>query len=229
MSFSSVKAVLIDIDNTLLDFGKCSYLAMQKAFSTHGLSFSDSVFTTFTKTNDELWKRIERGEYTRELLHKERWNIILQKLGMSYDGVKIEKSFLDNLYDCIAYVDGALEIVKYLSGKYYLCTASNAPNDQQYNRLKISGILPYVKKVFTSEAIGVDKPQKEFFDRCFAQMDGFTKEETVMIGDSLTADIHGAKVYGLKTLWFNYNHIQEPSEKFYDAKVENLLEIKNIL
>ena len=115
-----IKAVLLDIDNTLLDFNKCSELAIKKSFLEHGLSFTNEVFPTFLRRNDILWKNIEKGEYTRELLHKERWNIIFGELGIDYDGIKIEKSFLDNLYDCVVLIDGALEIVKYLSEKYYL-------------------------------------------------------------------------------------------------------------
>lgn len=229
MKFNGIKAVLLDIDNTLLDFNKCSELAMKKAFLEHGLTFTDKVFPTFITTNDGLWLKIEKGEYTRAQLHKERWNIILGKLGIEYDGEKIEKTFLNNLYDCIVVIDGAPEIVKYLSQKYYLCTASNAPNDQQYNRLKLAGFYPYIKKVFTSEAIGFSKPLPEFFDKCFEQMPNFTPEQTVMIGDSLTADVKGAKDYGMKTVWYNHLGVQEPSEKNYDCKVDKLIDIKEIL
>lgn len=229
MKFKGIKAVLLDIDNTLLDFNKCSELAMQKAFVQHGLEYTQKVFPTFITTNDGLWLRIEKGEYTRAQLHKERWNIILGKLGYNYDGEKIEKSFLDNLYDCIVKIEGANEIVEYLSSKYYLCTASNAPNDQQYNRLKLAGFYPFIKKVFTSEAIGHSKPLPEFFDACFSQMLDITPEQTVIIGDSLTADIKGGKAYGMKTIWYNHLQADIPKEKYYDAKVDKLLEIKDIL
>lgn len=229
MSFNGVKAVLLDIDNTLLDFSKCSYLAMQKSFVEHGLPFSQKVYTTFTEVNEVLWKRIEKGDYTRDLLHKERWNKIFGMLGINYDGEKVEQSFLDNLYDCVVVIDGAKEIVEYLASKYPVYTASNAPNDQQYNRLKVSGLYPYITKVFTSEALGVDKPQKLFFDKCFAQMNGVLPENTVMIGDSLSADIKGAKQYGLKTIWYNHLALPIPQEKFFDAKVDKLIDIKEIL
>ena len=229
MNFSNVKAVLLDIDNTLLDFNECSRIAMKKAFESHGLAFREEVYPTFLTVNEGLWKAIERGEYTRAQLHKERWNIILQKTGYDYDGEKIERDFLANLYDCISIIDGANEIVEYLSSKYYLCTASNAPNDQQYNRLKLAGFYPYLKKVFTSEAIGISKPQKGFFDACFSQMEGITPDETVMIGDSLTADIRGAKEYGLKTIWYNHLKADLPKDEPYDAKVDTLLEIKKYL
>lgn len=229
MKFNDIKAVFLDIDNTLLDFNKCSELAMQKAFAEHGLEYIEKVFPTFLNVNDGLWIKIEKGEYTREQLHKERWNIILSNLGYDYDGEKIEKSFLGNLYDCIVKIDGANEIVEYLSSKYYLCTASNAPNDQQYNRLKLAGFYPFIKKVFTSEAIGFAKPLPEFFDACFKQIPEISPEQTVIIGDSLTADIKGGKDYGMKTVWYNHLNAETPEHIYYDAKVDKLIEIKEIL
>ncbi|MBR5899844.1 MAG: YjjG family noncanonical pyrimidine nucleotidase [Clostridia bacterium] len=224
-----IKAVLIDIDNTLLDFNKSSALAIEKSFNEHGLTYSDTVYSTFLSINAELWRRIERGEFTRAQLHAERWNIILNALGVEFDGTLIERSFLDNLYDCAIVIDGALEIVKYLSKKYYLCSASNAPHDQQLHRLEVSGIKPFIKCAFTSESLKADKPSKEFFDRCFEKLNGVTPQETIIIGDSLTADINGGANYGMKTLWYNHNKEVEPKEKTYDYVVNRLIDIKNIL
>ena len=79
-----------------------------------------------------------------------------------------------------------------------------------------------------SEELGFPKPQKEFFDACFKRLPGVNPQETVMIGDSLSADIKGAREYGLKTVW--YNHRREPSAHVEcDFVVERLLDIKNIL
>jgi beta-phosphoglucomutase-like phosphatase (HAD superfamily) len=55
-----IKAVLLDIDNTLLDFNKCSELAIKKSFLEHGLTYTDEVFPTFLRRNDILWKNIEK-------------------------------------------------------------------------------------------------------------------------------------------------------------------------
>lgn len=226
---SNVKVVFIDIDNTLLDFNKCSALAIEKAFNYYGLEFSSAVMQAFFPINNALWRKIERGEYTKEQLHKDRFNLVFEKLNIDFDGELVEKRFLENLFDTVALVDGAMDIVKYLSSKYMLCTASNAFLEQQINRLTISGIMPYVKKTFVSEKLGAEKPTKEFFDRAFSELNGVLPNECVIIGDSLTADISGGREYGLKTIWFNFLNQPLPKEKIYDYKVDRLFEIKNIL
>ena len=56
-----LKAVLMDIDDTLLDFGKCAEQAMRIGFAEWGLPYDDSTYATFTRINDGLWLMIERG------------------------------------------------------------------------------------------------------------------------------------------------------------------------
>ncbi len=224
----NIKTVFIDIDDTLLDFNKSAFISAKKSFNACGLEFTDQTFDAFLVINNYLWKEVEKGHITREQLHYVRWDMILQKMGMKGDGHLIEQGFLDALFDCAVLKDGAIDICKYLSNKYVLCTASNAPHLQQINRLTISGIKPYVSYIFTSEDIGVNKPDKAFFDACFNKYPLAQKETTIMIGDSLSADVKGAKDYGIKTIWVK-NDILADDSKFADFTVNSLQQIKDIL
>ena len=60
-------------------------------------------------------------------------------------------------------------------------------------------------------------------------MDGATKSQTVMIGDSLTADIKGGNDYGIITVWLNNGGMENNTDIAPDKTVNNLLEIKKIL
>ena len=73
-----LKAVLMDIDDTLLDFGKCAEQAMRIGFAEWGLPYDDSTYATFTRINDGLWLMIERGELTTQQLFQFRWNRIFE-------------------------------------------------------------------------------------------------------------------------------------------------------
>lgn len=223
-----IKAVLIDIDNTLLDFNESARVAAKLAFEKYNLPYNESVHPTFLTINNGFWDKIQTGEITREYLHAERWNTILRELGIFFDGRIIEKVFLENLNFCATPMEGALEILEYLSKKYLLCTASNAPYEQQLKRMKCSGIDKFVHKKFISEALGATKPDSAFFEACFKGIAPITKEETIMIGDSISADINGAKAVGLKTVWFNYNK-SDYKEGVADYVIHHLSEIKNIL
>lgn len=224
-----IKAVLLDVDNTLLDFNKSAGETIKSAFSELGLNYSGRVFDIFLNTNDTLWRRIEEKEMTREELHRVRWNIIFGKLGIAADGAEMERLFLSRLEDYAIPVDGALDTVKYLSDKYKLYTASNAPYAQQVKRLTLSGIIPFIERILNFEEQGINKPQKRFFEECLKKMLPAKREEIAIIGDSLSADIAGGKSVGITTVWFNRGGFATAPSGLCDYTVKSLAEIKTIL
>ena len=198
-----IKAVIIDIDNTLLDFDKSSFHAIELAHKMQNLQFDNTILSEFLKTTEKFWAKIEKGEITRETLYKERWKEIYTNLNINADGPKTEALYRKLLYECAFEIEGAREILEYLSKKYVVCVASNAPYNQQVARLKKIGFDKYISHVFISEEIGADKPNTKFFDVCFSRLNTILPNEAVIIGDSLSADIIGGKNYGLKTCWFD--------------------------
>ena len=223
------KAVLLDVDGTLLDFNESAKEAMVRAFNVVGVKYSEKVFITFHTVNDRLWQRIEKGEITRAELHKIRWKTIYEELGVKADYDLTERLFLAGLNEIAVPVKDALETVKYLSKKYKVYTASNAPYTQQVNRLTTSGILPYITKILNFETLGIHKPQKEFFDKCAEAVLPANKSQTVIIGDSLSADIKGGRDIGITTVWFNENGKKIAEDRIFDYEINSLKDIKNIL
>ena len=51
--------------------------------------------------------------------------------------------------------------------------------------------------------MGFNKPDRRFFDACFAAIPGFDPAAALMVGDSLTSDIRGGRDAGLRTCWFD--------------------------
>lgn len=226
-NFQNVKAVLIDIDNTLLDFNKCATECIRLAFQKFNLEFNDQTFSVFKRVNDALWLEIENRTLTKKELHQVRFNRVLKALGLEYDGWEVEQEFLANLKECAIPVDGALDLMQYLSKKYIVCTASNSFYNQQVKRLTTAGIYSYVDHMFISEVIGHEKPSSAFFLECLDRLNITDKNQVVMIGDSLTADIKGGKEFGITTIWFNPENL--PKTDDCDIVINRLEQIKNYL
>ena len=113
-----IKVVFVDIDNTLLDFDKCAYLSMKSTFEDCGLPFEDSMFDTFERINLSLWRCMEKRIITKDQLFKLRWPTVLAGLGMNYDGVDVEARFKHHLFNHTVTIEGAEDLLKYLSQKY---------------------------------------------------------------------------------------------------------------
>ena len=224
-----IKTVFIDVDNTLLDFHACAMASMAEACAAHGVAFTREMFDTFTRVNNGLWLALERKEITREELHRVRFARIFEALGLDLDGPAFEALFRQKLDRAAEPVPGAMELLRYLSGKYTVCAASNAAQSQQFMRLEKAGMLPCLTELFTSGRMGADKPGAAFFEACFALLPGAKPEETVMIGDSLSADVRGARDFGLVTCWYNPKGEPAPEDLQPDFTVRRLEEIKAFL
>lgn len=199
------------------------------AFEKRNFKQPDGFFEVFKRNNDILWKKIELKEMTVDDLIRTRFNIIFKEAEISLDGYQFELDFRKNLYCSAEKVEFAEELLKYLSGKYRVFAASNGLQQQQENRLELSGLLPFVSDVFTSERMGTSKPGFEFFKGCFDAIGDINPNEVILIGDSLTADIKGGKDFGLLTCWFNYQNEDNPFGIEPNFTVYSLEEIKNIL
>lgn len=224
-----IKTVLIDIDGTLLDFNKCAKASIISTFKDFNIDYPEDFYSTFKRINDSLWLRLEKNEITFKELHDTRFNLVLGALGIDFDGITFELKFREYLGRSVEQVDGALEILKYLSEKYFVAVASNGPFEQQKRRLKLAGFAPYIKEYFVSSAVGHEKPNAGFFEYAFSNTPSKDKEELIIIGDSLTADIAGGENFGIKTCWFNPNNLSVKKGINPTYTINTLLQLKNIL
>lgn len=223
------KIILLDLDNTLIDFNECARHSIINIFNELGFTYTDKVFETFITENVKIWKRLEKGEITKADLRANRWNIILGKLGIDYDGTIVEEKFENGVAQGAYAVDGAYELLDYLYPKYELYIVSNGFRFVQESRLKIGDFRKYFKDIFLSEDIGIQKPAKEFFDYCFDKLSHPNKENVILIGDSLSADITGGLNYGIDCIWFNKNGDELPENIKPTYVINKLKEINDIL
>ncbi len=229
------KVILIDIDDTVLSFQGYVRESMESGFEAFGIGpFEEDMLSVFHQVNSVLWRRLEKGTLSFEELKKIRWNLVFEKLGISADGVKFEEYFRSRLFDSAILVDGAMELLEYLNGKYILCAASNGPFLQQKNRLSVGGVLEFFTHLFISEEIGHSKPSKEFFSVCLDRLNQgaenfISPRDVLIIGDSLSSDIAGGLAAGIQTLFYNPEEKEIPPEIKPDFVVNTLAQIRNIL
>ncbi len=200
-----IKAVFLDIDNTLLSFSEYVKESMRDGFERFGLKpYTEDMYPVFERINTHFWEHIEQGELTYEELLKIRWNTIFAELGIDFDGETFEEYFKGYLFSSAVPVPHAMELLEYLHGRYVLCVVSNGPYEQQLNRLRVGGMDGFFEHFFISSQIGASKPDSAFFDHCFAalrktDLPDLRPEETIIIGDSMTSDITGGAEYGMHT------------------------------
>ena len=195
--------VLFDLDDTLLDFHKAEAVAIRKTLTAVGAPATDEVAARYSAINDAHWKRLEKGELTRVEVLTGRFAQLFLELGVSFPAEEAWHIYERNLSEGHWFIDGAVETLQALSPRYTLCLVSNGTASVQDKRIESAGIAPFFEKIFISQRVGINKPAREFFDRCFAARPHLDPTRTVIVGDSLTSDIQGGRNAGVLTCWFN--------------------------
>lgn len=224
-----IKHVFFDLDDTLLDFGKAEAAALKKALCLHGIEITPELSARYSRINDEQWKKLERGEMTREQVLLRRFEIFFAESGLSADAQAVQNDYERLLGIGHYFVDGAPELLEALSGRYRLYIASNGTASVQDGRIKSAGIGKYFDAVFISEHIGFNKPSREFFEACFAQIPGLRREECIMVGDRLSSDILGGKNAGIMTCLFDPKGLPDDPDIVPDVRISSLGELPKLL
>ena len=198
-----IQYVLLDLDDTILDFHKAEAEALRDTLRHFGIEPSDARVARYSAINDAQWKRLERGELTREQVKLRRFALFFAELGVDCSAEAARSYYENRLAIGHYFLPGAEEMLKELAKDYRLYLVSNGTTAVQNGRVRSAGIAPLFAKIFFSEAIGYVKPQREFFDACFAEIEGFDPSQAIIFGDSLTSDILGGIRAGIRTCWFN--------------------------
>ena len=198
-----IKTVFLDLDDTLLDFHRSEAVAIAETLSGFGIEPTEAIKKRYSEINRSMWEQLELGTMTREQILVRRFELLFAELGVNIDGMDARRTYEWNLGGSYFYIDGAETLLSELSAKYDLYLMSNGTAAVQDRRIDASGIAKYFKGIFISEKVGYNKPSREFFERCFAEIPDFKKEESIIVGDSLSSDIQGGINAGIKTCHYN--------------------------
>lgn len=222
-----IRNILFDLDNTLFDFYASEKKALEKTLVKLGINPDEKMLARYSEINLAHWKLLEQGKLTRDEVKVNRYRQLFDEYGINASPKETTKLYEKALSEEGDLTDGAFSLLKNLYGKYHLYVVSNGTLIAQHGRMKNTGITGFFDGFFISQEIGHEKPTKEFFDHCFNNILDFKKEETVIVGDSISADIIGGINAGIKTVWFNPS--KEKSDIKADFEIVALSELEKIL
>ena len=198
-----VEFLLLDLDDTILDFHKAEHIALSKTLRSLGLEPTEEVLGRYSVINKAHWERLEKKELTRPQVLLGRFETLFKEYGIEVDPAECAGLYEENLSIGHYFLPGAEEALEVLSKKYKLYLVSNGTAKVQAGRLKSANISHYFEIIFVSQEIGADKPDIAYFEKVFARIEGFQKEKSIIVGDSLTSDIQGGINAGIRTCWVN--------------------------
>lgn len=220
--------LLFDADETLMDFRRAEQLALADVLQRHGLPASQDVLSAYHAINSELWERYNRGEIEKSEITSTRFVRLFALLSVPLDGVAFNERYLDCLALHGELLPGAEELCQtlYRAG-FSMYIITNGIGRVQKSRFARSGLAPYFQGVFVSETIGIGKPHREFFDHVLSAIPDSAPSQTLVIGDSLSADIAGGIAADLDTCWCDFQKTEQVHTARY--RVESFAQLQTLL
>ena len=224
-----IRNVLFDLDDTLLDFRQAERIALTKTLKFLKVPPTEKILKRYSEINAAQWKRLERGEISREEVNVGRYRLLFQEFEIAASPEETTAYYDRQLSIGHYFIAGAEELLLTISPIYRIYLVTNGTEAVQRKRIQSAGLERYVDEVFISEIIGVDKPDVEFFRQCFSHIPDFSANETVIVGDSLTSDIQGACNVGIQSVWFNPHNLLNDTPIRPDFEIQTLQELPKIL
>ena len=221
--------IFFDLDHTLWDFEKNSALTFSKIFRKHNLDINlDDFLQVYIPTNLNYWKLYREEKIKKSELRYQRLKTTFDAIGVPIQDSTIDKlavSYIEYLSSFNHPVPHTTSILEYLESKYRLHIITNGFQEIQEKKLRNSNIYHFFDQIIDSEMAGVKKPNPLIFNLALERA-GVMAKNAVMIGDSLEADVLGARAVGLQTIHFNVHN--EPDHE-HGEMIQDLREIKSYL
>lgn len=221
--------LLLDADNTLFDFDAGNRHAFHEVCARYDIPDTEESFQCYERCNNAMWAAFDRGECTKDFLVVERFRRFLKEMGLDRDAARCNELHLQVLGQNTLLLPHALEVCRGLSREHRLYIVTNAVAAVQRSRLAGSAIAPYIAGAFISEEAGASKPSAAYFDYVFSRIDGITRDNCLLVGDSLSSDIRGANNYGLPCCWYNPKGAARPEDLRIDCEIRDLRQLYDLV
>lgn len=220
-----IKAIIFDLDNTLMDFMKMKRQAVESA--------ADAMIDAGLKiTKEKLIEKIysiywKEGIEDQQIFDK----VLLQEFGfvdyriLAAGIIGYRKAKEANM--CV-YPHVHLTLMELVKRGIKMCIISDAPKLPVWMRIVALNLDHYFDFILTYEDTGAKKPSPKPFLMALERL-GTKAEETLMIGDWAERDIVGAKQFGMKTVFARYGDEFNTKISGADFEINDILELIDII
>lgn len=236
------KILIFDLDDTLIDNAENVRAAFRRMLATCDLEYSDNQFDRWYEVDKKFWidwqdsliklpshLESETGKKSDEFLDWVRSQRVLIFFNDSVSperAIELNNIYMEALSEVVVSIEGASDTLKYLSSKYKILIATNGPNVATQKKLEKIDCLEYTTEVLSADMFGFMKPKIEFFEAIEKRYEDFSREDYLIIGDSLKSDVGFGMNAGIDSCWFNQKNeklddVHEPT--FVIGKLNELV------
>jgi 2-haloacid dehalogenase len=225
------KFLIFDLDETQMSFQKAEEVALDK---TMEVFFEEDLRSQARKAyhpiSKSLWQALEDGRLDSPgNINNLRFKKLLETMPHRGHYKDAAQFFWQVLGEQRHLMEGVEELLPNLHGSYHLSILTNGIKKIQHRRIESSILEGVFTLINNSETLGVSKPDPRIFSLHLEQLGNPSKEEVLMIGDSLKSDMAGAKAAGIPCCWYNWQKSPLPSQNPPDYHIHHWREFIPLL
>lgn len=215
MRMGKIRAVLFDIDHTLLTEMPLIQLFLPQVYERLSKKFGIKKEEARERFLSEIFGRWETYEW-------HDWNFFFRLFGLDMKYEELLKHYPHKLH---VYPD-TVPVLEWLKEEgLRLAVVTSGPKYQRL-KLELAGLLDYFDVVVTRDDVGMVKPEPRIFLYALESL-GVEPKEAIIVGDSLWQDIYGGKNVGMKTVWISRGG--EEDFHFADFRIGTLHGLRKVL
>jgi putative hydrolase of the HAD superfamily len=236
MTKAMPKAILLDLDDTILAFSKgadpCWRRICQRFAPRIGGLTPEELFRAIKERRAWFWGDPERHRWGRLQLDEARREIVAEAFAqLNVDAPALANEFADSYAlareETIEPFPGAIEALRHLRDqgiKLALITNGSAGvQRRKIDRFKLTSLFDCI---LIEGEIGIGKPDEGVYRRALDKL-GAKPEETWMVGDNLEWDVQAPQRLGVFGIWLDFvgKGLPEASSVRPDRIIHSLAEL----
>ncbi len=220
-----IKAIIFDLDNTLMDFMKFKTASVEAAVDAMIDAGADIGKKELSKKIYDIYDRegIEDQQVFDKVLEKNFGQIDYRILAAGIVGYRKAKEGNMTLYP---HVHMTLTNLGKMGIKMII--VSDAPRLPAWMRICSLGLQHYFDRVLTYDDTGEKKPSPKPYKMALEALK-LKPQEALMLGDWVERDIHGAKQLGIKTAFARYGNIRSTIKSGADYELNDIIDLIEIV
>jgi YjjG family noncanonical pyrimidine nucleotidase len=225
------RAIIFDLDNTLLDYDKCELDAMQRTCRDHGLFLDqpeawESFWHDYRSCSYKYWTDFVNGGNTKSIHEVLRFAFRDALASPDIEHSRLGEAYWAYFCHVIHWENGAEQLLSDIHSRYDLGMITNGISESQRKRLLAGGIHDRFRSIIISDEVGFRKPQREIFELALLELDA-KPHEVLFVGDSIEADYQGALRAGVDFCYYNRDGKPTPDTVRPRYEISRLSDLKD--
>lgn len=208
------KAILFDLDDTIIDFTTTSsktWIKVSNEFvRNHPVTFTaEELFVTIETTRSWFWSNLYKGRIKRDSSVSEICQMLTEVLKlMNYHdlskAIELADSFSKLYIESLAFFKGAEETLKKIKSlKIRMALITNGDRKKQRAQIEYLNLSKFFEIILIDSELGFSKPDPRIFNLALEKL-SLNADEVWMVGDNLRNDIYGAQNVGIYSIWNDF-------------------------